>query len=201
MERTADRDSDEFQDQQAMAKLAAGDGSALRGLVIRHYALVHRVGLRVLRQQADADDVAQEVFLRLAESAGRWRCEAQLSTLLYRMTLNLALDETRRRKRRGDVPLDKQPEQAAEDASPSDGIERQEVRSTVRTAVDALPERQRMCLLLHRYEGLGYRAIAAVMEISESAVESLLTRAYATLRVRLGHLAEANRRKPAAPNV
>jgi RNA polymerase sigma-70 factor (ECF subfamily) len=157
-----------------MERIAAGDREALAALVRRHQDGIRRLAFRQTGRWDVADDVAQEAFLRLWRSAGSFRGSASFTTWLYRIVVNLCLDWSKRR-RLPSLPEDYEPA----DAAPSN---REEVVQRVQAAVAALPERQRMALVLHRFEGLSHAQIAATTGWSESAVESLLVRAYGALR-------------------
>lgn len=176
----------EINDVELMARLSTGDMGALGDLVRRHQQRVLSLAYRVLNDWHRAEDVAQETFLRVHRAAGRYKPEARFTTWLYRIVVNLCLDEQRSRGRRS-IPL----ENAAGDweaVSDDDAAERKELVQSVKAAVAELPERQRMALILHRYEGLSHGEIAEATGWTASAVESLLVRAYANLREKLGKM-------------
>jgi RNA polymerase sigma-70 factor (ECF subfamily) len=175
----SERHADEPSDQRLVELTAAGDRAAFRALVMRHQDRVRHLAWNLVRDPASADDVAQEVFLRMLDAADRYRPRAKFTTWLYRMTVNLCHDHHRRRRRI--VSLG--PSHASLPArSAGDPLETAETVRRVRQAVDGLPRRQRTVLVLRRYEGLGHDEIAAVTGWSRSAVESLLVRAYRQLR-------------------
>lgn len=174
-------------DAACMLRLAKGDMQALAPLMQRHQRKVMALAWRMLRRDDLAEDVAQDVFLRVAKSAGRYRPEAKFTTWLYRITSNRCLDELRR-KRRGTISLDDAPPPTAE--RNQDDLERRERTARVRRAIDALPDRQKLAVVLHRYETLSHRDIAEVTGWSPKAVESLLVRAYDKLRDALADLRE-----------
>jgi RNA polymerase sigma-70 factor (ECF subfamily) len=172
-------------DAQLMARLAEGRLEALGQLVRRHQHKVMALAYRMLGDWQQAEDVAQDAFLHVHRGAARYRPDAQFTTWMYRIATNLCLDALRRRKRApvempaaADFPADAE----------RDPVEADERTRMVRQAVDALPERQRTAVLLHRYEGFSCREIVEVTGWSESAVESLLVRAYAKLREALSDL-------------
>ncbi len=172
-------------DAELVAAVAGGDRRALGQLVRRHQDDTFALALRVLGDPAAARDVVQEAFLRVYRAAGRYRPEAKFTAWLYRIVVNLCVDEGRRTGRAPvelvrDIPGD----------PPPDPVERRETMERVRGAVMALPERQRTALILCRYHELSHKQIAAVTGWSPSAVESLLVRAYASLRERLADLRE-----------
>ena len=171
----------EADDEQLMAALAGGNRAALTALVHRHQDRVLSLAFRYLGRWDLAEDVAQEAFLRLMRAAGRWRPRAKLTTWLYRVVINLCHD-TRRRQRRRPAALEAA-EAVADPRSTRDmADERADRAAAVRAAVDALPDRQRLAILLHRYEGLSHEQVAEATGWSVSAVESLLVRAYDKLR-------------------
>ena len=169
-----------------MARLGEGDIDALGVLAKRHQEKVLSLAYRFLGDWHKAEDVAQEAFLRVQRAAGSYRPTARFTTWLYRIVVNLCLDE-RRKRGRAVVSLD---DAAAEilAESDSDAAERNEVAALVRRAVAELPERQRLAVILHRYEGLSHSEVSEATGWSKSAVESLLVRAYANLRGKLGKM-------------
>jgi RNA polymerase sigma-70 factor (ECF subfamily) len=154
-------------DEQLMVMTGAGRQEAFEELVRRHQARVLQIAARA-GALSDAEDVAQEVFWSVYRAAPRYRPEAQFSTWLYRIVVNACLS-----RRRGRV-LPFRPQKAGRDPADRSGM--------VREAIEKLPERQRMAVVLHRFEGLSYKEVAQAMEITETAVESLLARAYRALR-------------------
>ena len=183
MRLTESRDGAEaVADASLMAGVARGDMGAFARLVERHQERVRAIAYRFSGRWDVADDVTQEAFLRLYRSASGYVPKAAFSTWLYRIVVNLCLD-ARRRPRLAHVPDDGV---AAVSESPvDDHLMHEETCRAVQRAVASLPERQRIALLLHRFDGLGHADVAAATGWSESAVESLLVRAYAQLRERL----------------
>jgi len=173
-------------DTELMTRLAAGDMAALGELVQRHQERVLELAFRTLGKWDLAEDVAQEAFLRVHRAAGNYKPKARFTTWLYRIVVNLCLDEKRRRARNGtsleDVTVEAQTEPNGDIA------EKKEIAQLVRGAVNGLPERQRVALVLHRYEGLSHGQIAEATGWTGSAVESLLVRAYANLREKLSKM-------------
>jgi RNA polymerase sigma-70 factor (ECF subfamily) len=182
----ASREQDPTTDEALMLALGAGDPDALRRLVTRHQERVRRLACQVLGDEHAAEDAVQDVFLRLPAAALRYRPVARFTTYLYQITVNLCRDRLRRRKRR---PFSLEQIQREPPAAPQqDPAERRETVLAVRRAIDALPDRQRTALILHRYENLTHDRIAEITGWSRSAVESLLVRAYARLRTTLADL-------------
>ena len=175
--------NNKLDDSTLMARLDSGEISALGELVQRHQSRVLEIAFRTLGKWDLAEDVAQETFLRVFRSASKYKPKAKFTTWLYRIVVNLCLDEKRKRARSG-ISLD---DAAVDPETVMNGncVEKNEMAKLVKTAVDGLPERQRIALVLHRYEGLSHDQIAEATGWTGSAVESLLVRAYANLRKKL----------------
>jgi RNA polymerase sigma-70 factor (ECF subfamily) len=174
-------------DRVLMERLGRGDPKPMAELVERYQARLWRLAFRLCTNRAQADDLVQEAFLRLYRSASHYRPEASLATYLHRIVVNLAIDA--RRTAHPALPLSSLKAPLPQDEVPNPLIE-SERSLRVQAALRSLPDRQRTAVILHRYESLSYREIAQVMEASESAVESLIMRAYAQLRERLADLCE-----------
>lgn len=172
--------SDPAAEADLMARVAAGDGAAATLLVDRHLPAVTAFARRMLGSQADAEDVAQDVFLRLWQHAGRWRPgAARLRTWLIRIALNLSLDRLRKRPT---LPLDGIDDPVDPAPNPGTALHRQDVARRVEAALMALPERQRAALALFHYQELSQEEAAAALDISVEALESLLARGRRSLR-------------------
>jgi RNA polymerase sigma-70 factor (ECF subfamily) len=170
-------------DVELMLALKAGDENAFTELVDRHRDAVVNLAYRYLGNQADAEDLAQEVFLRIHRARDRYEPAAKFTTWLYRVAANACLNEVRNRRRRptfGAAAID-EPVAVAE-ASPVEEAERSELRDRVRAALAELPERQRMALLLNKFHGLGYEEMADSLDMTVPAVKSLLVRARENVR-------------------
>lgn len=171
-----------------MARIGAGDHAAFRSLVERHQDAVVGTVAKMLGNPADAEDIAQQVFLRVWRHAKHYRPDAKFTTYLFTIARNLVFNETRRRSRRKEVSADEREEsshlQVAADpsAQPDSEILRAELQQAVDKAIAALPEVQRMAVVLRRYEQMPYEEIAEVLKLSLPAVKSLLFRARTTLR-------------------
>jgi RNA polymerase sigma-70 factor (ECF subfamily) len=170
-------------DEVLMVRVGEGDQPAFQVLVRRHLQRTLDLARRMTASASDAEEIAQEAFLRVWTTAPRWRIEgAAFRTWLYRIVVNLCLDRGRRKPfapltDAGD-PSDPAPDALAQ-------LERQETQRRVAAAIAALPDRQRAALVLSYYEGLSNQEAAAVLRVSVSSLEALLVRARRTLRVRL----------------
>ncbi|MGF1501911.1 MAG: RNA polymerase sigma factor [Paracoccaceae bacterium] len=163
-------------DAQLLARFAEGDQAAARALTERLLPGTLRQAWRLLGDEAEAEDVAQEAMLRLWRQAGDWRSgEAKVSTWLYRVTYNLCID--RIRKRRPSTGIEDVPEPADPAPSVLAGLVQSEEARALARAITTLPSRQRLALELRHFEGLGNPEIAARLESTVEAVESLLARA------------------------
>src|SRR5579863_901908 len=179
-------------DLELMLRVRSGDADSFGLLLNRYRRPLIRYFCRMVRDQALAEDLAQEVFLRVYQARERYQPEARFTTWLYRIATNLALNALRDR-RDAEMPAEPEsgegdpPEARIVDARPT--IEQHLILSererAIRQAVESLPDNQRAAVILHKYQEVDYRQIATILEVSESAVKSLLFRAYETLRARL----------------
>lgn len=177
-------------DVELMLALKAGDENAFTELVDRHRDAVVNLTYRYLGNRTDAEDLAQEVFLKVYRARQRYEPAAKFTTWLYRVTANACLNEVRDRRRRPtfaaatfDAGEDPAPTVSDGDAaSPLEEAERSEMRAHVRAALADLPERQRMALLLNKFHGLGYEELAESLAMTVPAVKSLLVRARENVR-------------------
>jgi RNA polymerase sigma-70 factor (ECF subfamily) len=166
-----------------LARVAAGEAQAFRGLVDRHLPTVVAIARRMLKDDAEAEDVAQETFLRLwRNAAGLELGPSGVRPWLRRVASNLCIDRVR--ARRNTTTFDVQPEES-EPAGQVRHLAERELGQRVDAALKALPERQRLALTLFHYEGMSQIEVGQVMGISDEAVESLLARARRTLKVSL----------------
>jgi len=180
-------------DQEWMLRLKAGDEEAFNVLVARYRDPVVRFLYRMVHEPALAEELAQEVFLRVYRSRERYQPRAQFNTWLYRIATNVGLNALRDgRKRRLETSMEMMnntKERAAVLADPVANAEQamleRERLAQIRLAVEELPEKQRLAVLMHKYQEMGYAEIAEVLGCSQSALKSLLFRAYETLRTRL----------------
>lgn len=171
------------EDAALVAAAAGGDAAAFRSLVDRHLSGVLAVARRMLRDEAEAEDVAQEALLRLWRSADGIEVGAQgVKPWLRRVVSNLCVDRMRSSKRL--TVVEEVPERS-EPASQQTQLEADEVSQRVDAALKELPDRQRMALTLFHYEGLSQIEVGRIMGISDEAVESLLARARRNLKAAL----------------
>jgi RNA polymerase sigma-70 factor (ECF subfamily) len=179
-----------------MQRTAAGDERAFQQLVARWERPVFAFLFSMLGSVEEAEDLAQDTFVKVYDQARRYRPAGRFRSWLLRIAGNRARSALRRRKILRWVSFDRTShDRAAPGDDPGRSLERRETAERVRDAVAELPERQRAAVVLKRFQGLSYREIAEVLDTTEAAVESLLQRASATLRQRLGPLVEAGERK------
>jgi RNA polymerase sigma-70 factor (ECF subfamily) len=175
-----------------MLAVAAGDEAGYNYLVGKYHRQIIHFLFRMVHNEAVAEELAQEVFLRVYRSRESYRAEAKFSTWLYRIATNLAVNharDTKHERTAQTLELDapdpesgSTPEVADDDPNVEQRILREERMAAIRAQVAALPERQRMAVLMHKYQEMDYRQIGEVLKLSESATKSLLFRAYQTLR-------------------
>jgi RNA polymerase sigma-70 factor (ECF subfamily) len=185
------REEDNAEDVRLMRLVAAGDMAAFEQLIERHQSLVAGTVARMLGSNADVEDIAQQVFIRVWRSAGRYVARAKFTTWLLKITRNLVFNEMRRAKRHPHLPMQIEPEaeeiplKDQKTSTPDQTLLESELQSAIEKAIGLLPETQRMALVLRRYEELSYEEIAEVLDLSVPAVKSLLFRARTELRQRL----------------
>ena len=173
-------------DAEDVAKAGRGDRDAAARLIARHAPKLLTVARRMLASQAEAEDVLQEVFLRLWTHAARWQPgRAKFETWLYRVMLNQCYDRLRRRPTQ---PLEAASEVADETVSPDAGLEQAALSRQVAGALETLPERQKAAILLCHFQEASNIEAAEIMNLSVEALESLLARGRRTLRAQLAHL-------------
>jgi RNA polymerase sigma-70 factor (ECF subfamily) len=185
----------EMEDSAIMLDLRAGNMSGFDFLIQKYRKPIVSFMYRMVHNQAVAEELAQEVFLRVYRSRETYRAEARFSTWLYRIASNLAVNharDTHHERSASTIYLDEAdsetgvtPDVADSDLSAEEKLIRHERFNAIRQHVLALPERQRMGVLMHKYEGMDYKQIGDVLKLSESATKSLLFRAYQTLREKL----------------
>jgi RNA polymerase sigma-70 factor (ECF subfamily) len=183
-------------DAELMLRVKEGDGASFTILLEKHRLPVIHFLYRMVQNQAVAEELAQEVFLRVYRSRGSYEPTAKFTTWLFRIATHLALNSLRDGKhRRLEEHLDddssETPVRQVSDQRPT--VEQRMLHQSrmeeIRRAVATLPEKQRAAVLMHKYQEMEYSQIAKVLNCSESAIKSLLFRAYETLRARLAHMA------------
>ena len=185
-------ESDEASDITLMLRVRDGDLEEFETLVTRHQHSVVGTAAKMLGGAADAEDIGQQVFVRVWKHAARYQPSAKFTTWLMTITRNLVFNELRRRRRSQQVSMDADEgdtirhqfvdEQAA---PPSEEILDSELQEAIDAAIASLPETQRLAIVLRRYESMPYEEIAEVLKTSVPAVKSILFRARAELKARL----------------
>ncbi|MGD0739741.1 MAG: sigma-70 family RNA polymerase sigma factor [Terracidiphilus sp.] len=186
---------DPASDAAIMLRVAEGDEAGFTYLAQKYHRPMIHFLYRMVNNQAIAEELAQEVFLRVYRARSSYRAEARFTTWLYRIATNLAVNyarDTKHERTAQTVYLDQpdeetgtSPDLADDEPSAEEQLLRNERMAAIRLHVMALPERQRMAVLMHKYQGMDYRQIGEVLKLSESATKSLLFRAYQTLREKL----------------
>ncbi|MGE5570270.1 MAG: RNA polymerase sigma factor [Rhodospirillales bacterium] len=182
-------------DAKLMLRVKEGDAASFELLLERHRTAVVHFLYRMVQSQAVAEELAQEVFLRVYRARASYEPTAKFTTWLFRIALHLALNTLRDgRPEQWQESLDGDDDSAGREIPDRNPTIEQELLNRarldeVRRAIAALPPKQRAAVLMHKYEEMDYTQIARVLNCSESALKSLLFRAYETLRARLAHMA------------
>jgi RNA polymerase sigma-70 factor (ECF subfamily) len=190
-------------DAQLMLRVRDGDSCSFEILLTKYRRPVVNYLYRMVQNQAIAEELAQEVFLRVYRARTSYEPTAKFTTWLFRITTHLALNSLRDRKgEKRHQSLDAAAADGQTPLEPADGRRNREEQLvedarlvSVRAAIAGLPEKQRAAVLMHKYQEFDYSQIAGVLGCSVSAVKSLLFRAYETLRERLSHLAEDQKQR------
>jgi RNA polymerase sigma-70 factor (ECF subfamily) len=182
-------------DAEVMLLVKTGDEFAFAYLVQKYRRQMVGFMYRMCRNPATAEELAQEVFLRVYRSRASYEASAKFNTWLYRIATNLAVNharDTRHERPENTLRLDEPDRETGTTPDLADGsltaeeqMLHRERMAAIRQKVQGLPERQRMAVIMHKYQQMDYREIAEVMKLSESATKSLLFRAYETLREQL----------------
>jgi len=189
--------SEELSSEDLMVRIAKGDDDAFETLVNRHQTSVLNLIYRFIGDRTQAKDLAQEVFLRVWQTAKSYEPKAKFTTWTYRIATNLCFNELKAARRRRWFPFyrseesnDNAIEDAYSDDSPTaeDLLLAKELTRQISETLQSLPANQRMALVLKRYDDLPYEEISRIMDCSVSAVESLLVRAKRTLQEKLENL-------------
>jgi RNA polymerase sigma-70 factor (ECF subfamily) len=190
-----EQSSEGLSDAQIMLRVKAGDDSAFDYLVQKYRRPMLSFMYRMAHNTAVAEDLAQEVFLRVYRSRASYEASAKFTTWLYRIATNLAVNharDTRHERPEVQVSLDEPNDDSGTTLEVPDGsltaeqaMVRRERMMAIRSKVEALPEQQKLAVIMHKYQQMDYKEIAQVLKKSESATKSLLFRAYETLRDQL----------------
>jgi RNA polymerase sigma-70 factor (ECF subfamily) len=192
-------DLSQISDAEIMQRAGAGDEACLEFLIAKYRRPIISFMYRMVHNQAIAEELAQEVFLRVYRARATYRAEARFSTWLYRIASNMAINharDTKYERASASIFLDQADEETGSKPDVPDlrpiaeqGMLQDERMRRIREHVVALPERQRMAVVMHKYQDMDYKQIGAVLKLSESATKSLLFRAYQTLREKLKEFA------------
>jgi RNA polymerase sigma-70 factor (ECF subfamily) len=184
-----------------MALMKEGDTGALEELIEIHQQRIIGTVAKMLGDESDAEDVAQQVFIRVWKSAARYEPTAKFTTWLYKITRNLVFNELRRRKRHTTQSLDRPLGPDDDDRTlqtadttvkaPDTALLDGEMQAAIQSAIDSLPETQRMAIILRRYDDVSYEEIGEILELSVPAVKSVIFRARTELREKLRQYLEA----------
>jgi len=157
-----------------LQQIRSGDARAFEYIVEKYFQPAWRVAVRILRNDAEAEDVAQEVLLKIWKNPPELKPGASLKAWILRVASNGAIDQLRKKR---PTTMAELPERVDASASVVDVLQADEAASQVQTALDGLPERQRLALILTYYEGMANKEAAEVLDVSVDALESLLSRA------------------------
>lgn len=178
-------------DAELMLRVKDGDTASFALLLERHRGPVIRFLYRMVQNQAVAEELAQETFLRVYRARASYEPAAKFTSWLFRIAMHLAVNSLRDgRVEKLQESLDEETQLADRNPTIEQKLLSRAKLDEVRRAIAALPDKQRAAVLMHKYEEMDYKQIARVLNCSESAVKSLLFRAYETLRARLAHMAQ-----------
>ena len=175
-----------------MEKVKTGDDSAFDELVTRHYKSIYNIAYRFLNSSPEAEDITQEVFLRVFKASKTYSPKAKFSTWLFTITKNLCFNELRKRKSVNILSIEDEvfPELHSMDNSPIEELEEKEVKQRVLNAVKALPANLRMAVLLLKYQDLSYEEVASILGCTVNAVKLRVHRAKHFLAESIGYLSK-----------
>lgn len=175
---------------QIIQAILSGDHSKFEWLVEKYQAMVFRTAMGFVHNKEDAEDLTQDVFIRVFQAFKTFNGDAEFSTWLYRITVNTSINHLNKIKNKGllhfaeDI-LQQLFNKASEDQNPQQQLEQTERDKAIRKAIDALPEKQRTAFILSKYDDLTQKEIAAIMQSTEGSVEQLLQRAKSRLQKKL----------------
>ncbi len=187
-------------DVQLMLAVKKGDRHAFDDLMRKYYARILNFAYRLIGKRQLAEDITQDVFMKVYKSAARYRPRSKFQTWLYTIAKNTCLNEMRRHRRQMvslDEPLDAEAgdlkkEMPDPDADPAAAYFQKEQQKQVRAAINDLPENQKIAVILKRYENFSYAEIAATLEVTDKAVKSLLSRAKVNLKNKLAGIIDSD---------
>jgi len=177
-------------DAELMLKVKQGQTSCFNAIIDRYQKPIINFAYSLLLDRFEAEDTAQEVFLRVYAKAKTYRPKAKFSTYIFKIARNLCFNKLRRKKSHPCVPLEENRFAAPDQTSPSRILEKKELHSLIEEALANLPARQRSAVILSKYEGLPYKEISKIMGCSVRAIKMLIHRAKETLREELSSLLE-----------
>lgn len=180
-------------DIEIIQNIQAGKTNEFKRLVEKHQSIVFRTALGFVHIKEDAEDLTQEVFIRVFQSLGSFQGNAEFSTWLYRITVNVCLNHLNKNKGRGIIQFAEDMlkslfNKTMESKNPVEELIEAERETVIRNAIDSLPEKQRTAFVLSKYDELSQKEIAQIMQISEGAVEQHLQRGKINLQKKLGQL-------------
>jgi RNA polymerase sigma-70 factor (ECF subfamily) len=169
-------------DEDLMLSVAQGDLNAFNEIILRHQRTAWGIAYRFLGDAAEAEDIAQQAFLKILEAASGYRPTAAFRTYLHQIVTRLCIDHTKKKR---PTYTDTLPETQDHSTDPTHPLAMKERTAAISKALDILPSNQRLALILRHYEEMSYVDIAQSLKISVKAVEGLIRRARATLKTRL----------------
>ena len=180
-------------EEQLIEKILSGDKGAFRMLMEKYQQQVFHVAIGFVHSRQDAEDITQEVFIRVYRSLNSFKERSLFSTWLYRITINTSINYINKNKRRNLLTnasnsLMSLLNKSNEEKDAHQQLEATEIEKSIQNAIDGLPEKQRKAFILSKYEDLSQREIAEIMQTSEGAVEQLLVRAKKSLQKKLAYL-------------
>ena len=180
-------------DTNLMLDFAGGDISAFEQIMIKYKKLVMNVAFRYVQDKGLAEDITQDVFMKIYNSADSYKPKAALSTWIYRITVNHSLNKLRKIKKIKTISLASIGEISDSDKNffPAENMENSELTNFIRNAVASLPHRQQTAVILKKYEKLSYDEIAKIMNCTIPAVDSLLQRAKENLKIKISPIVPA----------
>lgn len=178
--------SSSMDDLELVRRFQAGSEQAFNELVLKHRRGVYMTAVGLLGSADDADDITQEVFLKVYQSLGTFRGDSAVYTWIYRIAVNLCLNQIRKRKVRSFLGLDALKTAMPEAERPDEILELRELSAHARRAIASLPEKQRAVFILRHFRGLPHAEIARIMDRDEGTIKANYFQAVKKLKARLG---------------